>query len=249
VGDLPGLVHRAAETVGNFRVQLEGLGVPTPWLEKLDDNVLQQAVSGWLLEHGGLLTHAGREAGVAVLHALVGIVLGLILFFGGHDGPAPGPLAVALDERAGHFASAFDGVVMAQVEVSALNTAVTGFYLLVILPVFGAGLPFTGTLLGLTFLAGLLPLVGNLISVAAIVAVALGVSLKVAVVSLVFFLVVHKLLYFVNARIVGARIGAASWEILLAMLTLEAAFGLMGLVLAPILYAYLKRELALRGLV
>jgi predicted PurR-regulated permease PerM len=249
VGDLPGLVHRAAETVDSFRGQLEGLGVPASWLERLDDNVLQEAVSGWLREHGGLLTHAGQEAGVAVIHALVGIVLGLILFFPGHGGPPPGPLAVALDERTGHFASAFDGVVMAQVEVSALNTAVTAFYLLAILPLFGASLPFTGTLLGLTFLAGLLPLVGNLISVGAIVAVALGVSLKVAVVSLVFFLIVHKLLYFVNARIVGARIGAAAWEILLAMLALEAAFGMMGLVMAPILYAYLKRELALRGLV
>lgn len=249
VGDLPGLVHRAAETVDNLRAQLQGLGVPAPWLEKLDDSVLTEAVSAWLREHGGVLTHAGREAGVAVIHALVGIVLGLILFFRAHDGPAPGPLALALDERAGHFAAAFDGVVMAQVEVSALNTAVTALYLLVILPLFGAGLPFTGTLIGLTFLAGLLPLVGNIISVGAIVAVALGLSLKVAIVSLVFFLVVHKLLYFVNARIVGARIGAASWEILLAMLTLEAAFGMMGLVLAPILYAYVKRELAVRGLV
>lgn len=249
VGDLPGLVHRAAETVDNLRLQIEGMGVPPAWLERLDDSVLSEAISGWLREHGGLLTHAGREAGVAVIHALVGIVLGLILFFRGHDGPAPGPLALALDERAAHFAAAFDGVVMAQVEVSALNTVVTAAYLLAILPLLGAGLPFTGTLIGLTFLAGLLPLVGNLISVGAIVAVALGVSLKVAVGSLVFFLVVHKLLYFVNARIVGARIGAASWEILLAMLALEAAFGMMGLVLAPILYAYLKRELALRGLV
>ena len=138
---------------------------------------------------------------------------------------------------------------VAQVEVSALNTVVTAVYLLVVLPLFGAGLPLTGTLILVTFLAGLLPIVGNVVSVAAIVAVALGVSLKVAIVSLVFFLVVHKLLYFVNARIVGSRIGAASWEILLAMMALEAACGLWGLVLAPILYAYVKKELKDRGLV
>jgi predicted PurR-regulated permease PerM len=53
----------------------------------------------------------------------------------------------------------------------------------------------------------------------------------------------------VNARIVGSRIGAAAWEILLAMMALEASCGLPGLVLAPILYAYVKKELQDRGLV
>ena len=36
---------------------------------------------------------------------------------------------------------------------------------------------------------------------------------------------------------------------LLAMLVFESAFGLPGVILAPILYAYAKRELADRGLV
>lgn len=249
VGDLPALFHKLADALDNLRGQLVGFGITAPWLENLDDSALHQAIGEWLRDHGALLTHAGREAGVFVLHALVGILLGLILFFRGHAGPAPGSLAVALSERVRRLAAAFDGVVMAQVEVSALNTVVTAIYLLVILPLFGAALPLSGTLLLLTFLAGLLPIVGNVISVAAIVAVALGVSLKVAIWSLIFFVVLHKLLYFVNARIVGARIGAAAWEILLAMLALEAAFGLPGLVLAPILYAYVKRELADRGLV
>jgi predicted PurR-regulated permease PerM len=60
--------------------------------------------------------------------------------------------------------------------------------------------------------------------------------------------VVHKLEYFLNARIVGARIHAAAWELLLAMLVMEAAFGIAGLVAAPIYYAYLKDELTARGL-
>ncbi len=92
-------------------------------------------------------------------------------------------------------------------------------------------------------------MVGNLVSNAVIVVVSLSVSLGVATASLVFLIVVHKLEYFLNARIVGAQIRATPWELLLAMLLMEAAFGIPGLIAAPIYYAYLKDELAARGLV
>ena len=60
-------------------------------------------------------------------------------------------------------------------------------------------------------------------------------------------MIVHKLEYFLNAKIVGGHIHAAAWEILLAMVLFEAAFGVPGVILAPILYAYAKRELSDRG--
>ena len=41
----------------------------------------------------------------------------------------------------------------------------------------------------------------------------------------------------------GGQIRARAWELLLAMLVMEAAFGIAGVVAAPIYYAYLKREL------
>ena len=100
-----------------------------------------------------------------------------------------------------------------------------------------------------TFIAGLLPVVGNLISNTIIVIVSLSVSLQVAFASLGFLIVIHKLEYFLNARIVGARINAQAWELLLAMLLMEAAFGIAGLVAAPIYYAYLKDELSARGVI
>jgi predicted PurR-regulated permease PerM len=61
--------------------------------------------------------------------------------------------------------------------------------------------------------------------------------------------VIHKLEYFLNARIVGAHIRASAWELLLAMLLMESAFGIVGLVAAPVYYAYLKDELVARGLI
>ena len=48
---------------------------------------------------------------------------------------------------------------------------------------------------------------------------------------------------------VGGQISAKSWELLLAMLVFEAAFGLPGVVAGPIYYAYLKSELKQVGMV
>jgi predicted PurR-regulated permease PerM len=53
----------------------------------------------------------------------------------------------------------------------------------------------------------------------------------------------------INARIVGGEIRAAAWEILAALFVFEAAFGLAGVAMAPIVYAYAKQELVDRGLV
>ena len=101
----------------------------------------------------------------------------------------------------------------------------------------------------MTFVAGLIPVLGNLISNAVIVIVSLSHSLEAAVASLVFLVVIHKLEYFLNARIVGAGVGAKAWELLVAMLVMESIFGVPGVVAAPIYYAYLKGELVDRGLV
>ena len=52
----------------------------------------------------------------------------------------------------------------------------------------------------------------------------------------------------VFGRLIG-EIEAKAWELLLAMLVMEAAFGVPGVVAAPIYYAYVKRELRVKQLV
>ena len=141
------------------------------------------------------------------------------------------------------FADAFRRIVFAQVKISAINSVFTGIFLLVILPIFHDRLPLSKTLVLVTFIVGLLPVIGNLVSNTIIVAVALSVSFPAAVMALVFLILIHKLEYFLNARIVGGQIEARTWELLVAMLVMEAAFGLQGVIAAPIFYAYIKREL------
>jgi predicted PurR-regulated permease PerM len=140
-------------------------------------------------------------------------------------------------------------MVFAQARIAALNTLFTGIYLALVLPLFGVDLPLVKTMIAITFVAGLLPVVGNLISNTVIVVVSLSHSLDAVAGSLAFLIAVHKFEYFLNARIVGAQIRASAWELLLAMLVMEAAFGIAGVVAAPIYYAYLKGELADRGLI
>jgi predicted PurR-regulated permease PerM len=133
------------------------------------------------------------------------------------------------------------------VRISLVNTLLTALFLLVGLRLCGVRLPLVKTLITITFLVGLLPVVGNLISNTIIVIVGLNHSLGVALVCLGFLVVIHKLEYFLNARIVGGQIRARAWELLVAMLVMEAAFGLAGIVAAPIYYAYIKDELTDRG--
>jgi predicted PurR-regulated permease PerM len=125
----------------------------------------------------------------------------------------------------------------------------TGIYLAMVLPLLGVHLPFVKTIIAITFIAGLIPVAGNLISNTVIVIVSLSQSLNVAIGSLVYLIVIHKLDYFLNARIVGLRIRAHAWEILIAMLMMEAVFGVAGVIAAPIYYAYIKSELRARNLV
>ena len=99
-------------------------------------------------------------------------------------------------------------------------------------------------MIAVTLFAGLLPIIGNLVSNSVIVIVSLSSSIAIAVGSLAFLILVHKLEYFLNARIVGGEIKASTWELLCAMLVFDAAFGLQGLVAAPIFYAYVKAELS-----
>jgi predicted PurR-regulated permease PerM len=135
------------------------------------------------------------------------------------------------------------------VKISLINTVFTAIFLLGALPLFGIHLPLAKTLVVLTFIVGLLPVVGNLLSNTAVTIVALSVSLGVAIAALGFLIVIHKLEYFLNARIVGIQINARAWELLIAMLLMEAAFGLPGVIAAPIYYAYLKSELEAEKLI
>jgi predicted PurR-regulated permease PerM len=207
-------------------------------------------LADWVRGHAGDLELAGRETGRALVYALLGMIVGAMVALQSELVVVPlAPLGRELTARAANLSNAFRRVVFAQVRISLLNTALTAVYLAVLLPLFGVHVPLKKTLIVLTFFVGLLPVLGNLISNTFIVIASLSVSGEVAVASLGFLVIIHKLEYFLNARIVGRRIQARPWELLVAILVMEATFGVPGVVAAPIYYAFLKDELTAQGLV
>jgi predicted PurR-regulated permease PerM len=241
------LLARMADILASSRASLPA------WIaERLppDADALRLAIVEWLRTHAAELQHAGRMFGVGLVHILIGMVIGAIICF--REARAEGDKTLLMreaSERVATLAHAFRSVVFAQVKISAVNTVLTAIYLMGVLPLLGIHLPYAKAMIAVTFLAGLLPVIGNLISNTVIVVVSLSVSFTVALGSLMFLIVVHKLEYFLNARIVGGEIKASAWELLCAMLVFEAAFGLPGLVAAPIFYAYGKGELRQLGLI
>jgi predicted PurR-regulated permease PerM len=208
------------------------------------------AISDWMSKHLNDLQLVGKDAAHTFVTLLIGMVLGAIIALQRvPDLTKRKPLAAALFDRLNLLVKAFRNIVFAQIKISLLNTFFTGIFLAVVLPLFGIKLPLTKTLIVMTFLLGLLPVIGNLMSNTLITIVGLSLSIWVAVAALGYLIVIHKLEYFLNARIVGGQISAKSWELLMAMLVFEAAFGLPGVVAGPIYYAYLKSELKQLGMV
>jgi predicted PurR-regulated permease PerM len=196
-----------------------------------------------LRSHAAELGTLGLGALKNIFFALVGILIGAMFAIGSATQALHlGPTSQRLLNQMNNLENAFWRVISAQVRISSLNTLLTAVYLLIVLPAFGVQLPLTKTLIAVTFVAGLLPVIGNLISNTAITVISLSQSLSVAMGSLGFLIVIHKLEYFVNARFVGAQINARPQEILLVMLLMERLFGPAGVVAAPVFYAWLKAE-------
>jgi predicted PurR-regulated permease PerM len=247
-GSVTGLLTKMAEIIDSSRGLLPQWAAS--WLPQGDESVIRAGLVEWLRNHALEIRKLSGDVGHTLLHFMLGLMIGsLIALREAIPHQTLAPLAQALSERAHRLGEAFRRVVFAQVRISALNALLTGVYLLGVLPAFGVSLPFTKTMILVTFVVGLIPVLGNLISNSVIVIISLSQSLNVAAASLGFLIFIHKLEYFVNARIIGGQIQARAWELLVAMLVMEAAFGVQGVIAAPIIYAYIKKELSDRELI
>lgn len=135
------------------------------------------------------------------------------------------------------FYRSFATVMGAQITISLINTALTAIFLL------AAQMPHAPLLIATTFLCGLVPIAGNLVSNTIIAFVALTVSLKLAISALIFLVVIHKLEYLLNSKIIGDRIRNPVWLTLIALILGERLMGVPGLILAPVVLNYLRVEM------
>lgn len=233
------LLEHLSTTVLDIRSKL-----PPELAKNLPEGVT--AIQGWLAEflreHASHMANTGKTWLHGTLLAYVGLIVGSLIALS-NEQPAGGPLAVAMRERAIHFIEAFKQIVTAQFWIAAFNTALTAVFLLAVLPVFSVSLPYTGALLSFTFLAGLVPIVGNLMCNVVLTMVGVSVAPMVGLSCLLFLILIHKFEYFINAKVVGSKTQTAAWELLAVMFAAEAIIGVPGLIAGPLFYAYLKKEL------
>ena len=245
VAQYQALLHHLAGTVLEIRQKL-----PPNMASHLPDEII--AAQTWLASYLQSQARALTGAGTAGLHGSLLVYVGLVvgaLIVGTPSSSSMAPLRRGARERAVHFIEAFRQIVVAQFWIAGFNAICTALFLLVALPLFGVSMPYVGPLVALTFLAGLIPIVGNLLCNGVLTLAGVSVSPVVGLASLAFLVVIHKAEYVINAKVVGKRTGTSTWELLAVMFIGEAVFGIGGLVAAPLYYAYVKKELQVARLV
>lgn len=146
-----------------------------------------------------------------------------------------------LEDRFGNFFKSFHTVMGAQVLISLVNTFFTGLFIYG-LSLFGSPMPYSFVIIMITFLCGLLPIIGNLISNTVIFCIGLTQSVQLGVIALSYLIILHKFEYFLNSKIIGGRIKNPMWLTLLSLLIGERLAGIPGMILAPVILNYCKLE-------
>jgi predicted PurR-regulated permease PerM len=187
-----------------------------------------------------------RAATALLVSLTLGIVVAMGIFLNGRldlnrdSHPVKNNLysvtCAEISRRFRDFYASFATVMGAQILISTINTAITAAFLLVV------GLPYFPVAVGITFLCGLLPVIGHLISNTVIVGIALTVSPGLAAGSLAFLVISHKLQYVPNNKMIGRRIGNPVWLTLLGLAVGGKLMGVPGIILAPVVLNYLLVE-------
>jgi predicted PurR-regulated permease PerM len=203
-------------------------------------------VKDWVQAQAGYLGNFAKILTKEFAFLLIGFVVAISIFLSPQLDLSRGKYQVrhnlysfACEEITSRFRSfygSFARVMGAQIIISTLNTGFTAIYLIAI------GLPYAALMIGLTFFCGMLPIIGNLISNTAIVALSFRVSPQLAVASLIYLIVLHKLEYFLNSKIIGDRIKNPIWLTLIGLIIGERLMGIPGMVLAPVILDFIKVE-------
>ena len=234
--ELPKIVEDVIPKIVKYA---DNRGVDLPFND-LDD--IKEAAPQMARNSVGYLGNFAKLATKESAMLLAGIVIAIGIFVNSAPKDPPGNLYALYEETIrGRFRAlfrSFETVMGAQLLISLINTVATAAFVLST-----SLLPFAGMVIPLTFICGMLPIVGNLISNTLIVGIAFGlVSPQMALGALVFLVVIHKLEYFFNSKIIGTRILHPMWLTLVGLIIGEALMGIPGVILAPVLLNFLKVE-------
>ncbi len=245
VADVPDYLRSLDANLGRKLTELF-----VAWHVPIEASELKQRAAEWGRGHLGESFDLARRTGANVVLLVVAFVITFIIT---HDRIARGADAESRDEprdlwhfvsrfmadRIGRFYGFFRLVMAGQVVISLVNTLLTAILLILL------GLPHKIALTVLVFVFGLLPIVGNLISNTLIcVSAFLWAGLAQGLVALAFLVVIHKLEYFLNGKIIGNIVKLPMWLTLLGLIVGEALFGISGMILSIPVILFVRAELS-----
>jgi predicted PurR-regulated permease PerM len=235
LGTLPTIANTAIPKLLET-VEAHGFNLPFEGVYDLREIVVRA-----IRENVQVITRASGLLTMRFFHIVVGVFVAVLCFMTtGDETYQPNQFDAIRKEfnaRITTFMLGFEKVFGAQIMISGINTVLTSIFLIAM------GFPYLTFLIPATFILGCLPLVGNISSNTIIVGTALTFSFQHAVFSLVFLVVIHKLEYFLNSRIMGSSINAPMWQTLLGILLGDVVMGVAGILLAPALIHYVKEEM------
>jgi len=233
---LPEIASTAIPVIVRYATE-RGIELPFTDIESLKSLVLESVHK--------TVVYLGGYAGIATkefVFVIVGVVVAVSIFISPKldFDQSPRPLnlysqhCARIAELFRSFYENFEKVMSAQVIISGINTVLTSAF------VYASSLPYATVVIVLTFLCGMLPVIGNIISNTIIVGIAFTISPQFAGWALVFLIAIHKLEYFLNSKIIGGRIRHPMWLTLLALLFGERLLGITGIILAPVVLSFIK---------
>lgn len=240
---LPEIANKAIPSMIAVAKRYE-IELPFTDYDSLRESALE-FVTGQAANLGNFARYA-RGASTQILFVIAGCVVSISIFLtprftldppnAAKEGDLYTEWCQELGRRFKAFFQSFATVIGAQILISALNTVFTAVF------VIATHLPYAPLVLAATFLCGLLPVVGNLISNTIIVGIGFTISPQMALTSLIYLVMIHKLEYFLNSRIIGHRIRNPLWLTLLGLIIGERLMGVPGIVLAPVFLNYIRLE-------
>ncbi len=239
---LPKIAETAIPSVITW-AEARGIDLPFTDFQSLKDTALDTIKEA---KYFANYASFAKVAGTQAVFLIIGVVVAVSLFFNAQvvldrasHQVKENLYALCADEIAKRFRGfyhCFVTVMGAQIIISAINTALTSVFVIAV------GLPHAVVVIGVTFFAGLLPILGNLISNTIIVAISFTISPGMAAGALAFLVIIHKLEYLLNSKIIGDRIKNPVWLTLLGLILGEKLMGIPGMILAPVILNYLKVE-------
>ncbi len=245
LADVPDYVRSLDANLGRKLTELF-----TAWNLPIEAADLKRRAAEWGRGHLGESFDLARRTGANIVLLVVAFVITFIIT---HDrlarrspaGDATEPrdlwefLSAFIGQKIGRFYGFFRLVMAGQVVISLVNTVLTAILLVIL------GIPHKVALTVLVFVFGLLPIVGNLISNTLIcVSAFLWAGVVQVLVTLAFLVVIHKLEYFLNGKIIGNIVKLPMWLTLLGLIVGEALFGISGMILSIPVILFLRAELS-----